>query len=133
MTDEIVLEVRQDLDRDGWEDEGGTVHYDSHVATPFGLVGNLETVKAGRDVVITAAPAVILVRHGFPTHWSSGVTGVSIDQTFAGVEVMTVRGRNGEVRYQLDPRPVRWSDREDPIPFFVAQLIHSEWQEEPQC
>ena len=127
---QIVLEVRQDLDHDGWQDEDGTVHYDDRIVTPFGPLGVLKTTTQDGEITIREAPDVILVRHGFPTQWSSDVRGVAIDTTFAGVQVMTVKGRNGEVRYQLDPRPVRWSDGTDEIPFYVGLLVHSQIEDE---
>lgn len=122
---QIILEVKQNLDVDGWEDANGTVHYDDTIATPFGQLGQLHIANDGDDVMILQADETILVRHGFPTHWSSGIKGVSIDTTFAGVQVMTLKARNGEVRYQLDPRPVRWSDKDEDIPFYLAKRIHS--------
>jgi hypothetical protein len=125
----IILDVRQDLDNDGWEDAEGTVHYDSTVATPFGLLGELRTLDAGESGIdIIQADEVILVRHGFPTAWSKNVQGVSIDTTFTGIQIMTVKASNGEVRYQLDPRPVEWSDKPDEeIPFYVGIRIGTNW------
>lgn len=126
MNTEIVLEVRQNLGVDGWQDEDGTEHYDRRVITPFGELGELRTDPQAEDVVITEADGVILVRHGFPTQWSRNVRGVSIDTTFSGVQIMTVKAANGEVRYQLDPRPVRWSDGDSHIPFYLGLRIHSD-------
>lgn len=123
----IILDVKQNLDMDGWEDDNGTVHYDDTIVTPFGQLGKLVTADDGGELLLTHADEVILVRHGFPTQWSGSAAGVSIDTTFAGIQVMTVKATNGEVRYQLDPRPVRWSDRDDDIPFYVATRIYSEF------
>lgn len=128
MSEEIVLAVRQDLDVDGWEDNTGSVWYDANVSTPFGMLGNLVVERSAGTVTIVATPAVILVRHGFPDAWGAEfVDGVSIGTNFAGVEVMVVDAANGRVSYQLDARPVRWSDRDDPIPFYVAHRIVSNW------
>lgn len=128
MNSTIILEVFQDLDTDGWQDEEGTIHYDDRIVTPFGELGVLKTTLDDDDThTIVDAPEVVLIRHGFPTHWSSSTRGVSIDTTFAGVQIMTLRADNGEVRYQLDPRPVRWSDGDDAIPFYVAQRIYSDY------
>lgn len=124
----IILEVKQDLENDGWEDEDGTVHYDDKIVTPFGQLGSLNTVVEDDVITIIDAPEVILVRHGFPTQWSQDVSGVSMDTTPFGVQVMVVSASNGEVRYQLDPRPVRWSDKDENIPFYLAQLIHSDYE-----
>ena len=125
----IVLEVQQDLENDGWQDEDGTIHYDDRVLTPFGQLGTLKTDTSDDDQhVIVDAPEVVLIRHGFPTHWSMSVKGVSVDTTFAGTQVMTLRAKNGEVRYQLDPRPVRWSDGDEEIPFYLAQRIYSNYK-----
>lgn len=122
----IVLEVHQDLDRDGWQDEDGTIHYDDRIVTPFGVVGMLKTDTVDGELVIVDAPPVILVRHGFPTAWSKDTVGVSMDRTSFGATVMTVIGVNGTVKYQIDTRPVRWSDKDENIPFYVAQLIDSD-------
>lgn len=122
----IVLEVQQDLDRDGWQDEEGTVHYDDRIVTPFGDLGMLKTTNADGELVIVDAPPVILVRHGFPTAWSASTVGVSMHSTPFGVNVMTIQAVNGTVRYQLIPAPVRWSDKDEEIPFHVAQLISSD-------
>lgn len=127
----IVLEVEQDLDNDGWQDEEGTVHYDDRIVTPFGVLGSLQTTIKDDDLVIVDAPPVILVRHGFPTAWSMCTAGVSMETTPFGATVMSVLARNGQVRYQLDPRPVKWSDREEEIPFYVAQLVSADmWIDE---
>lgn len=125
---QIILEVKQDLENDGWEDEDGTVHYDDKVVTPFGQLGTLNTIVEDDVITIIDAPEVILVRHGFPTQWSQDVGGVSMDTTPFGVQVMVVSASNGEVRYQLDPRPVRWSDGDEDIPYYLAQLIHSNYE-----
>ena len=122
----IVLEVHQDLENDGWQDEDGAVHYDDRIVTPFGVLGMLKTTNIDDELVIVDAPPVILVRHGFPTAWSANTVGVSIESTPFGSNVMSVRASNGTVRYQLDPRPVRWSDRDEEIPFHIAQLIDSD-------
>lgn len=129
MTPAIILQVFQDLDHDGWQDSEGTIHYDDRIVTPFGELGVLKTTLTEADShVIVDAPEVVLIRHGFPTQWSASTAGVSIDTTFAGVQIMTLRADNGEVRYQLDPRPVRWSDSDDNIPFYLAQRIHSDYE-----
>lgn len=128
----IVLEVKQDLDHDGWQDENGTVHYDDRIQTPFGQLGTLKTdTDENNSHVIVDAPDVVLIRHGFPTQWSMSAKGVSIDTTFAGVQVMTLKAVNGEVRYQLDPRNVRWSDGDEDIPFYVAQRIYADYTPKP--
>lgn len=129
MTPVIVLEVFQNLDHDGWQDEEGTIHYDDRIVTPFGELGVLKTTlgEQGSHTIVDA-PDIVLIRHGFPTHWSASTKGVSIDTTFAGVQIMTLRADNGEVRYQLDPRPVRWSDGDDAIPFYLAQRIYSDFE-----
>lgn len=119
----IVLEVHQDLENDGWQDEEGTIHYDDRIVTPFGAVGMLKTEYAEEDIVIVEAPQVILVRHGFPTAWSRDTEGVSMETTPFGASVMTITALNGTAKYQLDPRPVRWSDEDEDIPFYVAQLL----------
>lgn len=125
----IILEVRQDLEHDGWQDEDGTIHYDDRVLTPFGQLGVLKTITGEDDShTIIDAPEVVLIRHGFPTQWSMSVKGVSVDTTFAGTQVMTLQADNGVVRYQLDPRPVRWSDGDDEIPFYLAQRIFSNYR-----
>lgn len=127
MTNTIILEVKQDLDRDGWQDESGTVHYDDKIVTPYGELGTLRTETEGDSVIIIDAPEVVLVRHGFPTQWSQSVQGVSVDTTFTGVQIMRLQAANGEVRYQLDPRNVRWSDGDDNIPFYLGQRIYAEY------
>lgn len=125
----IVLEVKQDLDTDGWQDEAGTIHYDDRIVTPFGQLGTLKTeTTADGSHLIVDAPSVVLIRHGFPTQWSMNAKGVSIDTTFAGTQVMTLKAVNGEVRYQLDPRNVRWSDGDEDIPFYVALRIFSDYK-----
>jgi len=126
VTETIVLQVFQDLDNDGWQDDDGTIYYDDRIVTPYGELGTLKTTASDDDLhQIVDAPDVILIRHGFPTQWSASTKGVSIDTTFAGAQIMTLKADNGYVCYQLDPRPVRWSDGEEDIPFYLAQLIKS--------
>lgn len=125
--DPIVLQVHQDLDVDGWEDENGTVHYDDNIYTPFGVLGNLD-VKLP-ELVIRDSSKVILVRHGFPDAWAPDTTeGVTMRETPYGDTLMTVNASNGTVVYQIDQRPVRWSDGDEIIPFAVARLIESDWE-----
>ena len=122
----IVLQVYQDLEHDGWQDEDGTIHYDDRIVTPMGLLGSLKTTTLDEELVIVDAPPIILVRHGFPTSWSSGTVGVSMDVTPYGHTVMKVEASNGTVKYALDPRPVKWSDRDEEIPFYLGHLISSD-------
>jgi hypothetical protein len=129
----IILEVKQDLDHDGYEDEDGTVHYDDRIITPWGELGVLKVHLDGEEVVIDRAPYVILVSKRPPEEWVRDADGTTFSENFYGSRQMTVKGRNGEVRYQLIDRPVEWSDQPgQPVEHFLAVLSHSRWVKEAE-
>lgn len=108
----IVLEVKQDLDNDGWEDDNGTVHYDDTIQSPWGPVEQLETTfNEGGELVITNAPRVILVSNKPIDEWPQQSDGVTVVKNEAfGLKLLKVEAVNGNVVYQYIPGLLAWSD-----------------------
>lgn len=131
MATPIILEVKQDLDRDGWEDEEGTVHYDDRVVTPWGELGELKTRVDGDDLVIDRASYVILVSKADPQEWKDVPPGASVERSAYGSSTLSVEARNGKVRYQVIDRDVEWSDQPgETINCHLAVLADSHWVKE---
>lgn len=123
MSDVVVLECKQELGVDGWQDEDGVEHYDSRVLTPYGELGNL---KIARDengaATIEDAPGVILISEKLISEGGDDIATVWTSPLGA-FRTVSVVGVNGSVRYQLVEKRVEWSDRpEDPVPHRLAFL-----------
>lgn len=94
----------------GVEDEDGVEHYDDEVSTPFGPLGNLVSHVDGDEVVIDAAPGVVLISRR--DDWDD-FPGVSVEPNPFGFHIFELAARNGFVRYRLYEDEVRWADRPD--------------------
>lgn len=128
--EKVILQVLQDLDCDGWQDDDGVIHYDDSVRTKFGNLGNLRVEKSDDTWVIKETPGVALFSDGFIKSLVAGYVDdcTTLSMSPLGTNTVLIRASNGVARYQLHVAELEWSDRPDePVNCQLATLTHQDW------